>query len=58
MKIILNDQISDALFNMYDIREALSKRMKNKPLHDDTDSDYSIGDCIDDVIYFLESLEN
>ena len=42
---------------MYDIRDTLSKRAKNKPLNDDTGSDYSIGDCIDDVILFLEGLE-
>ena len=59
MTIFLLDQnkVSDAVLNMYDIRDALSKRIKNKPLTDDTDSDYSIGDCIDDVIMFLESLE-
>jgi hypothetical protein len=51
------NQVSNAVLNMYDIRDALSKRMKNKPLTDDTDSDYSIGDCIDDVILFLEGLE-
>jgi hypothetical protein len=42
---------------MYDIRDALSKYAKNKPLHDDTGSDYSVGDCIGDVILFLEQLE-
>ena len=59
MTIFLLDQnkVSDAVLNMYDIREALSDKIKNKPLTDDTDSDYSIGDCIDDVILFLESLE-
>ena len=59
MTIFLLDQnkVSDAVLNMYDIRDALSKRVKNKPLTDDTDSDYSIGDCIDDVILFLEGLE-
>jgi hypothetical protein len=51
------NQVSNAVLNMYDIRDALSKRAKNKPLNDDTGSDYSIGDCIDDVILFLEGLE-
>ena len=51
------NKVSDAVLNMYDIRDALSKRTKNKPLHDDTGSDYSVGDCIGDVILFLESLE-
>jgi hypothetical protein len=59
MSIFLLDQnqVSNAVLNMYDIRDALSKRTKNKPLNDDTGSDYSVGDCIDDVILFLESLE-
>lgn len=51
------NEVSNAVLNMYDIRDALSKRTKSKPLHDDTGSDYSVGDCIGDVILFLESLE-
>jgi hypothetical protein len=51
------NEVSNALLNMYDIRDALSERTKSKPLHDDTDSDYSIGDCIYDVILFLESID-
>jgi len=51
------NKVSDAVLNMYDIRDALSERAKRKPLHDDTGSDYSIGDCIGDVILFLEALE-
>jgi hypothetical protein len=51
------NQVSNAVLNMYDIRDTLSKRIKNKPLNDDTDSDYSVGDCIDDVILFLEGIE-
>jgi hypothetical protein len=48
--------LSDAVLNMYDIREALPDRVKNKSLHEPT-TDYTIGDCIDDVILFLEQLE-
>jgi hypothetical protein len=55
--MIDSNALSNAVLNMYDIREALSKRTKNKPLNDDTDSDYSIGDCLDDVVLFLEQLE-
>ena len=51
------NQVSNAVLNMYDIRDTLSKRIKNKPLNDDAATDYSIGDCIDDVILFLEGLE-
>ena len=55
--ILDQNDVSNAVLNMYDIREALSARTKNKPLNDDTGSDYSIGDCINDVILFLESIE-
>lgn len=51
------NEVSNAVLNMYDIRDALSKHAKSKPLHDDTGSDYSVGDCIDDVILFLESID-
>jgi hypothetical protein len=54
--MIDQNQVSDAVLNMYDIREALSARVKNKSLHEPT-TDYTIGDCIDDVILFLEGLE-
>jgi hypothetical protein len=55
--MIDQNEVSNAVLNMYDIRDTLSKHAKNKPLNDDTGSDYSIGDCIDDVILFLEGLE-
>ena len=50
------NKVSDAVLNMYDIRDALSKAVKRKRILD-PDTDYTIGDCIDDVILFLESLE-
>ena len=50
------DKVSSALCDMYDIREALSTRMKNKP-KDNDGTEITIGDCINDVILFLEELE-
>ena len=50
------NNLQSALCDLYDVREALSKRIKNKP-KDDEGSDITIGDCLDDVIEFLESLE-
>jgi hypothetical protein len=52
----MKDEISSALFDMYDIRKALSKGIKNKP-KDSEDTDTTIGDCIDSVIETLERLE-
>lgn len=54
--MINENALSDAVLNMYDIRNALSERVKNKSLHEPT-TDYTIGDCLDDVILFLEGLE-
>jgi hypothetical protein len=54
--MIDSNQLSSALCDMYDIRSALSTRMKNKP-KDDEGTEITIGDCLDDVILFLESLE-
>ena len=50
------EMISSALLDMYDIRNVLSAKIKNKP----TDNDgtiFTVGDCIDSVIEFLEDLE-
>ena len=52
---IAND-ISSALCDMYDIRNAVSDKIKNKP-KDADGTDTTIGDCLDSVIEFLEDLE-
>ena len=51
----IND-ISSALLDAYDIREALSAKIKNRP-KDNEGSDITIGDCLDDIISTLEQLE-
>jgi len=48
--------LSSALCDMIDIRNALSEKVKNKP-KDNDGTECTIGMCIDDVILFLESLE-
>lgn len=50
------NNLSSALCDMYDLREVLSNKIKNKPKDNDS-TEITIGDCIDDVILFLESLE-
>ena len=54
--MINKNELSNAVLNMYDIRKALSEKVKNKSLNE-TSTDYTIGDCIDDVVLFLEQLE-
>ena len=58
MSIVLIDQnaLSSAMCDMIDIRNTLSKRVKNSP-KDNDGTEITIGMCIDDVILFLESLE-
>jgi hypothetical protein len=50
------EQIQSALFNMYDIRNALPASVKSRPL-DQENSDYTIGDAIGEVLSFLEVLD-
>jgi hypothetical protein len=54
--MINQNNLSSALCDMYDIREALTDKIKNKP-KDNDGTEITIGDCIDDVILFLEGLE-
>jgi hypothetical protein len=56
-EILVNqNSLSSALCDMYDIREALSTRIKNRP-KDNDGTEITIGMCIDDVILFLEQLD-
>ena len=56
-EIMVNqNSLSSALCDMYDIREALSTRIKNRP-KDNDGTEITIGMCIDDVILFLEQLD-
>jgi hypothetical protein len=52
---MLKEKISDALFDVYDIRNALSKTIKNRP-KDNDGSIFTVNDCIENVIEFLEEL--
>ena len=51
----MND-ISSALFDAYDVRNALSARIKNRP-KDNEGTDTTIGDCLNAIIETLEQLE-
>ena len=54
MRLNLNDT-SSAICDMYDIKRALSKKIKDTP-KDGDGTEITIGDCIDDVINFLENI--
>ena len=50
------NEISSALCDMEDIKNALSDDIKKQP-KDNEGTEITIGDCIHDVIMFLEYLE-
>ena len=55
------DKISNALMNAYDIKKNYHfKKIKDKILDEEIGnaSDYTIGNCMDDIINSLEQLEN
>jgi hypothetical protein len=50
------NDLTSALCDLQDVRNALSERIKNRP-KDSEGTEITIGDCLDDVIYFLQKLE-
>jgi len=54
---INKDELSNALLDMYDIRtQAKQTKFSDKP-KDNDGTIFTLGDCIDEVITFLENLE-
>ena len=49
------NDITSALMDMYDLRRAIPKAVKNKP-KDNEGTETTVGDCIDAVIELLENL--
>ena len=52
----INNEITSALCDMEDIKNALSDDIKNQP-KDNEGTEITIGDCIHDVIYLLKILK-
>jgi hypothetical protein len=55
VEVNFND-VTGALFDLYDIKQSLSSRVKNKPLEGDC-LGFTLGETLDSVIQFLEKLE-
>lgn len=55
----INNEITQALFDMYDIKKTIESNNLNKikRVHGGTDNEETLEELIDDVIYFLERLE-
>ena len=51
------NKLDSALCDMYDLQRALTKEILQLP-KDNDGTDITISDCVDDVIDFLEGLEN
>jgi|2_EtaG_2_1085320.scaffolds.fasta_scaffold65240_3 hypothetical protein len=55
---MINKNTSNALLNMYDLRNTLDRKTKSlTKRHSGTENDTTIGELIDDVVHFLEELE-
>jgi hypothetical protein len=57
IKNSFENKITSALCDAYDIRNVLSKSIKNRP-KDNEGTEFTIGDCLDDIISTLEELES
>ena len=53
----MSNKVTPALCDMYDLKRSIPKNIKKLP-KDNEGTQYTIGECIDDVIDFLESLDN
>ena len=54
------NELSNALMNVYDIKKnSYFKKIKDKILDEEIGdpSDYTVGDCMDDIINSLEQIE-
>ena len=54
------NDITNCLFNAIDIKETIRSNGLNniKRVHGGTDNEYTLKDLIDDIIYFLENLDD
>ena len=52
----LLNETQSALCDMYDVRRAIPDKIKKQP-KDNEGTEITVGECIDDVILFLEELE-
>lgn len=52
----LLNETQSALCDMYDVRNAVPDKIKKLP-KDNEGTEITVGQCIDDVILFLEELE-
>jgi hypothetical protein len=49
------EKVSDALFDLRDVRNVLSKKILNQS-KDNDGSEFTVGDCLDNAIEFVEAI--
>jgi hypothetical protein len=52
-----NNDLTSAICDMWDIKRSVPKDIQKLP-KDNEGTDYTIGECIDDVLDYLHSKEN
>lgn len=57
MQYVNPNELSNAVCNMYDVKNTIKSLGLNEELKDNEGTEATIGDCIHDVLTFLESLE-
>ena len=57
MNIYNKEELDNALLDMYDIRTQAKQANFNSKPKDNDGTIFTLGDCIDNVINFLENLE-
>ena len=56
MKMIYKNDLTSAICDMWDIKRSVPKDIQKLP-KDNQGTEYTIGECIDDVLDYLQSLE-
>ena len=54
------NDVSNALFNIIDVDKTIKANglCNTKRVHDDTDNEETLGDLVEDLVYFLTELDN
>jgi len=57
MQYVNPNELSNAVCNIYDVKNAIKSLGLNDELKDNDGTEITIGDCIHDILLFLEELE-
>ena len=57
MQYVNPNSLSSAIFDAYDVKNTIALLGLNNQLKDNDGTTFTIGDCIHDILLFLEELE-